>query len=131
MQHFVVYHNPDVMGYPALDVERLAINTNKRRVDAVGGRVWLVTGEGKPRVYRLRSTFIVLAVADSDKPEFGARVTGKEGHLFHPMPALNMEPWFPQFLKKQGNFAFGFQPINDSSVEDGLQRLLSASVANQ
>lgn len=127
MQHFVVYHNPDVMGYPALDVERLAIYTNKRRADAAGKRVWLITGEGKPRQYKLRSTFIVEAVGTSDKPQFGARVTGKEGHLFHPMPTLNRESWFPLFLKKQGNFAFGFQPINDSVVEKGLQKLLVAS----
>lgn len=39
MQHFVVYHNPDVMGYPVLDVERLAIYTKKQRSDAVGGRM--------------------------------------------------------------------------------------------
>jgi hypothetical protein len=127
MQHFVVYHNPDVMGYPAIDVEQLAIYTNKRRSDAVGGRVWLITGEGTPRKYRLRSTFIVESVGGSEKPGFKARVTGREGRLFHPMPLLNTEAWFPQFLRKQGNFAFGFQPINDPVVEEGLLGLLSPS----
>lgn len=130
MQHFVVYHNPDVMGYPVLDVERLAIYTNKRRNDAVGGRVWLITGEGKPRVYKLRSTFIVDSISSSDKSEFEARVTGKEGHLFHPMPVLNPEPWFRQFIEKQGNFAFGFQPINDATVEAGLAKLHCESVTS-
>lgn len=131
MQNFVVYHNQDVMGYPVLDVERLAIYTNKRKNDAVGGRVWLITGEGKPRQYKLRSTFIVDAVTASDQPDFGARVTGKEGHLFHPMPSLNAAPWFDQFRKKQGNFAFGFQPINDFFVEEGLQTLLRRSVGSR
>lgn len=96
MPEYVVYHNPKVMGYNVLDVERLAIYTNKRPADAVGARVWLVTGEGSPRVFKLRSTFIVSGVGDSDKPEFKARIYGKEGHLFHPMPILNAEPWFPQ-----------------------------------
>lgn len=131
MQHFVVYHNPDVMGYPALDVERLAIYTNKRRSDATGCRIWLITGEGKPRQYKLRSTFIVEAISPSDKPQFGARIIGKEGHLFHPMPVLNGEPWFAPFLKKQGNFAFGFQPINDGEVEAGLLKfILGTAVSN-
>ena len=131
MQHFVVYHNPDVMGDPALDVDRLAIYTNKRRTDAAGSRVWLISGVGKPSKYQLRSTFIVETVGASDKPQFGARITGREGHLFHPMPTLNDEPWFGQFLKKQGNFAFGFQPINDSAVEDGLRKLLAASISTK
>ena len=123
MQHFVVYHNPAVMGYPVIDVARLAIYTNKKRADAVGGRVWLITGEGSPRIFKLRSTFIVQAVESSDKPEFAALVTGREGHLFLPMPSLNSLPWFAQLKKKQGNFAFGFQPINDPDVEAGLKAL--------
>ena len=129
MQHFVVYHNPDVMGYPVLDVERPAIYTKKQRSDAVGGRVWLITGEGRPRKFKLRSTFIVQAVEKSDRPGFTARITGKEGHLFHPMLAIDSEPWFPQFKKKQGNFAFGFQPINDAAVESGLLALHRATLA--
>ena len=128
MRNFVVYHNSDAMGYPAIDVGSLAIYTKKVRSDAVGGRIWLIAGEGRPRVYKLRATFIVDAVGVSDKIEFFAKVSGKEGHLFYPMPALNAASWFQQFRKKQGNFAFGFQPINDSTVEDGLQGLLSSSV---
>lgn len=91
--------------------------------------VWLITGEGRPRKFTLRSTFIVQAVEKSDKPEFTARITGKEGHLFYPMLAIDSEPWFPQFKRKQGNFAFGFQPINDTTVKSGLLALLRATLA--
>ncbi|MFG5411438.1 hypothetical protein ABXN37_29095 [Piscinibacter sakaiensis] len=128
MQHFVVYHNPDIMGYPIIDVERLAIYTNKQRNDAKGGRVWLITGEGKPRSFKLRLTFIVQAVERSDRPEFKARVTGKEGHLFHPMLAIDTTSWFPQLKKRQGNFAFGFQPVNDPVAESGLLALYRAAL---
>lgn len=127
MRHFVVYHNPDVMCYPALDVGRLEIYTNKKRSDAVGGRVWLITDEGEPSKYLLRLSFLVESVDASDQAKFCARVTGKEGNLFHPMPALNGEPWFPQFIKRQGNLSFGFHPINDPLVEAGLQRFIAAA----
>ena len=46
MHDYVVYHKAELMGYGALDVNRLAIYTKKPAEDAVGGRVWLIAGEG-------------------------------------------------------------------------------------
>lgn len=127
MNDYVVYHNPDVMGYDAIDVENLGIYTSKVPGNVVGSRVWLVTGEGKPRSYRLRATFVVSAVDESDKPQFQTRISGKAGQFLHPMPLLNEEPWFAAFKKIQGNFAFGFQPVGDAASVAGLRAVLWAN----
>ena len=127
MTDFVVYHKPEVMGYDAINVDNLAIYTNKSSTSAVGGRVWLLTGEGSPRIYRLRSTFLVSEIVPSDKAGFKTKIIGKDGRLLDPMPALNSEPWFKEFVQKQGNFAFGFQPINDTAAQAGLRAVLRAA----
>ncbi len=127
MADYVVYHNPDVMGYGALDVGDLSIYTNKDPGNVAGSRVWLLTGEGSPRKFLLRATFLISEVRKSDRPEFKTRVLGKAGTLMHPMPVLNDEPWFNQFKKSQGNFAFGFQPIGEPDAVAGLHALFRAS----
>lgn len=127
MTDFVVYHNPDVMGYPAIDVDRLAIYTDKKPGSIAGSRVWLLTGEGKPRTFRLRATFVVASVEPSDKPEFETKILGKAGELLDPMPILNEEPWFEAFKRNHGNFAFGFQPIGDPASVVGLKSVLKAN----
>lgn len=128
MTDYVVYHNPDVMGYGALDVDNLSIYTNKDPGNVIGSRVWLLTGEGSPRRFLLRATFLVSEVGRSDRPQFRTRVFGKAGTFMHPMPVLNDEPWFIQFKKSQGNFAFGFQPISESDAVAGLHALFRANV---
>jgi hypothetical protein len=124
---YVVYHKPEIMGYQAIEVDHLAIYTNKTPSAAAGCRVWLLTGEGTPRVYKLRSTFLVSEVVPSDKPGFTTKIKGKDGQLLEPMPVLNTEPWFRSFRERQGNFAFGFQPVNDPGAEAGLRAVLRAS----
>lgn len=108
---YVVYHIFERMGYPAIEVGNLAIYTRKPATGAVGSRVWLITGTGRPRRYFLRATFIVSGVEVSDRPDFQTRLTGTDGQLFDPMPALHDAPWFPTFIRKQGRFAFGFSPV--------------------
>lgn len=124
MRDYVVYHKAERMGLMAIDVDQLVVYTNKDVSSAIGARVWLLTGEGRPRIYRLRSTFIVSRVTVSDRPGFNTKVTGKDGRLLDPMPVLNDEPWFCDFREKQGNFAFGFQQIGDPVVEAGLCKVL-------
>ena len=127
MTDYVVYHKAEKMGYPALDVGRLVIYTKKPANGTEGSRVWLIAGEGTPRNYRLRATFLIRSIEASDKPEFKNRVTGTDGQLLDPMPLLNREPWFAAFAKEQGRFAFGFNPINNDAVEDGLRAILRAN----
>ena len=124
MTDYVAYHKAEVMGYDALDVAKLAIYTKKPALATIGSRVWLVAGEGSPRRYRLRATFLVKSIEPSDKPAFKSRVFGTEGQLLDPMPILNSEPWFPAFLKAQGRFAFGFNSIADSDAQAGLRIVL-------
>ena len=124
MTDYVVYHKAEKMGYPALDIHNLAIYTKKSASSAIGSRVWLIAGEGKPRQYYLRAMFRIGKIESSDKPNFPYRVTGTDGQLFDPMPFLNKEIWFSDFLKEQGNFAFGFNPIRNSDAESGLRSIV-------
>ena len=117
------------MGYDATDVENLRIYTNKVLGNLIGARVWLIAGEGKPRKFQLRATFIVNNIDASDKPEFLTRVTGKEGQFLHPMPVLNGELWFDALKKAHGNFAFGFQPIDNHIWLAGLRDVLRAATS--
>lgn len=127
MHDYVVYHKAEKMGYPALDIENLAIYTKKPTDGAKGNRVWLIAGEGSPRKYYLRATFLIGAVEPSDKPVFTSRVTGTDGQLLDPMPALNSEPWFPGFVAEQGRFAFGFNRIKNITAIEALRRILLAN----
>jgi hypothetical protein len=112
MTEYVVYHHPERMGYGALDVDLLSILTNKPTAAPVGSRVWLIAGQGRPRTYQLRGTFLIRDIRPSPNPEFHSSISGKDGRLLDPMPVLDKEPWFENFRKSQGNFAFGFQPIS-------------------
>jgi hypothetical protein len=127
MYDYVVYHKAEKMGYPAIDINNLAIYTNKPTDGTVGSRIWLIAGEGNPRQYYLRATFLVGSVDKSDKPEFKSRVTGTDGQLLDPMPLLNKEAWLPSFVKQQGSFAFGFNRIKDNVVIESLRKILLAN----
>jgi len=127
MHDYVVYHKAEKMGYPALDIHNLAIYTKKQTNGTKGNRIWLIAGEGSPRKYYLRATFLIGAVERSDKPEFKSRVTGTDGQLLDPMPLLNGEAWLPSFVKEQGHFAFGFNRIKNEKAVESLRRILLAN----
>ncbi|MEQ1773266.1 MAG: hypothetical protein ABL891_05715 [Burkholderiales bacterium] len=127
MADYVVYHKAEKMGYPALDIHNLAIYTSKPTDGKKGNRIWVIAGEGSPRKYYLRATFLIGNVESSDKRDFTTRVTGTDGQLFDPMPLLNGEAWLPGFVEKQGRFAFGFNQIKNTATEDGLRAILLAN----
>ncbi len=127
MRDYVVYHKAEKMGYPALDIENLAIYTKKPTDGTKGNRVWLLAGEGSPRKYYLRATFLINSVEPSEKPAFTSRVTGTDGQLLEPMPSLNSEPWFSDFVEEQGRFAFGFNRIKNTTAVEALRRILLAN----
>jgi hypothetical protein len=101
-----------------------SIVTNKPATGAKGARVWLIT-RGKPKQFWLRGTFTVDSVGRSTHPKFKTEVSGKAGDLFKPMLRLDEEAWFDDFKNEQGNFAFGFQPINDPAVIKGLEAVVA------
>jgi hypothetical protein len=116
------------MGYPAIDIAKLSIYTSKHvdKSKLVDSRIWLIAGEGNPRSYYLRATFRIGNFGPSENPDFKHRVTGTDGQLLDPMPNLTNESWFPAFKKTQGNFAFGFNAINDTAAIAGLKSILKA-----
>ncbi len=124
MNDYVVYHKAEKMGYPALDIDNLAIYTKKPTDGKNGSRIWLIAGEESPRKYYLRATFLIGNVEPSDKPKFISRLTGTDGQLLDPMPLLNSEAWFSEFVEEQGRFAFGFNKINNHEAKEGLRKVL-------
>ncbi|ROZ72091.1 hypothetical protein [Ramlibacter sp. WS9] len=135
MNHFAAYHNPDTMGYGALDINVHSQLTGQRIADPtrfIGARLWTVTGErlaGSPRKhYSLRNTFVI----DRISPYTGAvqgfdkMVTGSDGMMFNPMIPLSDLDWFPEFLKRMGNFGFGIHPIMNSEYIAALQAITRA-----
>jgi hypothetical protein len=121
---YVVYHNPDVMGYSATGAKPLSIVTNKPVKSAIGKRVWLITGEGNPRKYYLRSWFIVDEISSGEKQGFETRLTGTEGEVFDPLVPIEEGEWWDNFRTSQGNFAFGFSAIKDAETIQHLELLI-------
>jgi hypothetical protein len=121
MKDFVVYHNPDVMGVSVKKGNAFSVVTDKKVSGMQGNRVWLMTGEGPPRTFLLRSYFIVdhLEVADG----FQTKLSGTNGKVFNPMLELNTQEWFDDFKNSQGNFAFGLQRIKNEQFIRGLEDL--------
>jgi hypothetical protein len=128
MKDVLVYHNPDSMGYPASEVTEPVIVTNKRvGAEALGDRIWLITGEGRPRRYFLRGFFTATRVESAEDKGFRTRVWGDQAHFTKSMIEITDEEWFPDLRQSQGNFAFGYQVIKDPRFVRGLVRTFQRS----
>jgi len=125
MKDYVVYHNPEVMGHAAGNVDPFSVVTNKKVADVRGSRVWLLTGEGAPRTFFICSYFIVEKIESGMNDGFETRLSGTTGKKFNPMIELSDEEWFSDFKRSQGNFAFGFQLINEARFVEGLEAVIS------
>lgn len=124
MKDFVVYHNPDSMGYSASQHGSLSVLTNKKVSDVVGDRVWLITGEGRPRKYFLCSWFFIDHLESGEDVGFVTCLKGETGKSFDPLiPIDSTEDWFKDFRAAQGNFAFGFNLIKDMASIEQLEEL--------
>lgn len=85
-----------------------------------GSRVWLIYRESPDSAeYFLAYTF---SAADFDLENDKIIVLSKPGaaQVFMPPVSLNSKthPWFAELLKRHGNFAFGFMPLNDDGIEN-------------
>jgi hypothetical protein len=99
--------------------------TNKRvSREAIGTRVWLLTGEGRPRRYYLRGTFTVHRLESGADEGFRTRVWGAGARFLSPMVEVTDAEWFDAFRRSQGSFAFGFQAIADPRFVRALERTL-------
>jgi len=122
-KHFVVYHNPERMGYSADGLTEPCIVTNKAVAGLIGNRIWLIQGKGKPRQYALRGTFVVDSTGPDTEDGFRYVVRGRKGEFFRPPICISVLPWFDRFRASQGNFAFGLQRISDPAVVKELKRV--------
>jgi hypothetical protein len=128
MPEFVVYHSPDRMGYSADTVPGFSILTNKNVPSVVGSRVWLLTGEGTPRTYYLRGHFTPTRRTRTEESGFAWLVEGPRSSGVklprHRWAALNDTPWFEDFRRAQGSFAFGLQAVRETRFVRGLATAL-------
>jgi hypothetical protein len=116
MNHFVVYHNPDTMGYDAREVEGFAIVTKKSVMGAKGSRIWLITGRGSPRRYSITHSFIAQTAGPSSSTRGMNEVAAEEGTRYRPEIELTELPWFPAFKKTMGSFGLGYQRIKEPYI---------------
>ena len=125
MRHFVGYHNPTRMGYSAFtDPNPFSFYTSKTLRDVIGDVVWVVTGQGEGRkTFYLSCWFVIDEIRPSDDAEFGYVVSGKNGGLCDPVPVLNEEQWFSEFLRKMANFSLGFNEIRDPEIIEAFRVL--------
>ena len=122
MKNFVVYHNPDSMGYPASAVFPMSIVTNKNFSDNIlGSKIWLITGVGRPRKYYIAARFVAGKIERGEDEDWVTRITGHNGKRFKPIISINDCTWLRDFVRKMGNFAFGMQAITDKKIIKGLE----------
>jgi hypothetical protein len=123
-----VYHSPERMGCSAAANREPYFLTNKRvSPDAIGTRVWLLTGEGRPRRYYLRGTFTIARLESGADEDFRTRVWGTDARYLSPMVDVTDADWFDAFRRSQGSFAFGYQAIADPRFVRALERTLQAA----
>jgi hypothetical protein len=133
MADFVVYHTADRMGYSAAAVRGFSLLTNKNVPSVIGSKLWLITGEGTPRVYYLRGHFTPNRRTRTEEsgfmwlvegpPTSGVKLPRKRWAV------LNGRPWFVDFRRSQGNFAFGLQAIRDERFIRELENALTQARA--
>ena len=134
-KHFVAYHSAEKMGgdYIAEDGPAYFFSSKPLSVltRAVGGIVWIINGarRGNQTIYTLRGFYSPEQIIDSEDPEFSYELYADDGRAL-PVPyALNDLPWFPDFLKSQGNFSLGINEIKDPSVCEQLCSIANAAGA--
>ena len=124
MKHFVSYHNAEVMGYTFEEATAYSVVTRKH-LDLKGQRIWSISGEGQPRSYFLRETWIVDDTGPSDQAGFSHYARGSSGFRFNPPVPLKQLSWFRAFRESQGNFGLGLNRIKDEFVGE-LEALLGS-----
>lgn len=123
MKHFVVYHNPETMGYDARTIEGFGILTTKSVAEAVGSRIWVITGRGAPRAYSLVQTFIAERAGPHPEDPTLNCAEASTGTAYRPEIQLNKLGWFPAFFSLMGHFGLGYQRLNEVRFINALEEL--------
>jgi hypothetical protein len=127
MKHFIQYHKSWEEGNPLSNPQpyvftKLTSSKESFVVDAWSNseRVWLIhRTEPNSHEYYIAYTF---KVADVEASEEQLEMFGNKGSVtvFNPPIVLSKtkQKWFLDFLKKHGNFAFGFMPLQSNFVSE-------------
>lgn len=123
MKHFLVYHSAEKMGHSFRDEEGdgtgpYSIVTAKKADKLKGNVIWVISGEGKPKDYRLEYWFIVADFEEITDPEFRVEVYGTEGHTFRGGIRIGSLPWFRPLRERMANFSLGLSSLTDSEVKN-------------
>lgn len=123
MKHYLVYHSAEKMGHSFREddgesgEDDFGIVTRKNAAGLPGSVVWLISGEGKPRDYRLEYWFVVAGTERLEEDgEFTTRAFGTEGATIPGGVQMNRLLWFKAFREMQSNFSLGLQPIPEEYV---------------
>lgn len=124
MKHYLIYHNPAKMGYSLDTVKDYVAYTNRNVSDEnIGSKVWLITGEGKPKEYFLKMYFIIEEIKSGAEKNFKTKLVGSKGKILNSMIRIDTLPWFEDFRKQMANFR-GFVEIKQQRYIDELEKLV-------
>jgi putative restriction endonuclease len=103
---------------PRGDERNYSIVTGKSVRNVPGSVVWVISGDGEPRDYRLEYWFIARDVATDGGGGLENEVSGSDGETFRGGVPLNHLPRFKAFKKQQSNFSLGMQRLDDDAVRN-------------
>ena len=135
MKQYIQYHkawergNPLAFSRPKAFTEDIP-SKEGHALSAVenGSRVWLIYRDHPDsKEYFIAYTF---KAADFDLDDEKIVVLSKPGEAEVFVPPISLttkgQPWFAELLKRHGNFAFGFMPLNDDGVAH-LEAILASA----
>jgi len=125
-RHWICYHNPDTMGFPAgLAEARGRVMTRKRlrTEDLLGDRVWVVSRSRRGR-YFLEEHF---RVGSTERGEEGELVIVGEARTVRPRRWLDGLQWFERYRTEMNGLSLGLQSVKDLEIIRGLQGLAEAA----
>lgn len=126
MKHFLIYHNPEIMGYSLDSVNDFVAFTNRNVPDEnIGSKVWVITGEGKPIEYYLKMYFIIDDIKSGAEKNFKSKLIGvaDNGNILKKMKRIDNLTWFDEFKNQMANFV-GFTEIKQQKFIDELEKLV-------
>jgi len=126
MKHYLLYHNPAKMGYSLDTVNDYVAFTNRNVSDEnIGSKVWLITGEGKPKEYFLKMYFIIEEIKSGAEKNFKTKLIAKNanGKILPTMKQIDNLSWFNDFRKQMANFR-GFAEIKHQKYINELEKLV-------
>lgn len=131
VRHWIVYHNPDRMGYEFYECDGFSVVFGKHLRDLTGDVVWVIGRPWGTRRYFLDSRFRVERMAPSDHPEFGTEASAGDGFLFFPPAEVTRRPWFRRWCELTGHMSTGIQRVKDTVVLEGLRKEYETAKAIQ